>query len=93
MEPLAIAAIAIGLLAAIAVAGWWAFAASQKLVGELLFEVKALRKGAEVHDDADEILARSVATGGKLRSSLLARAERGLSKSSPVGEASAPTGP
>ena len=53
--------------------------------GELMAENKALRKGVEVHDDADKILAGNVASGGRLRSRLLARAGRGLPESDSLG--------
>ena len=87
------AIVAIVLLAALAAGGWWAFATANKLIGELVAENKALRKGAEAHDDADKILAGPVVSGGRLRARLLARAQRyGLPGSGPLDAASASTG-
>ena len=44
------AAIAIGLLAVLAAAGWWKNARSQKQVGELTILVETLLKGVKDHD-------------------------------------------
>jgi len=84
---------AIGLLFVSNCLGWWLFARSEKVSGTLAAENEALREGAEVHDRADKILAESVASGGRLRARLLARAKRGLQESDPHGGASATTEP
>ena len=54
MQPLAIAAIAIGLLAALAAGGWWAYAHQKKIVGKLTAEVKALKEGANARERQDK---------------------------------------
>jgi hypothetical protein len=83
---------AIAALAGLAALGWWCFAISRQLVGELLSENKILRKGVEAHDRADRILAGPVASGGRLRARLLAHADRyELPESDPNGQASAST--
>ena len=46
---------AIGLLALLAGLGWWFFATSQKLCGELAAENRMLRKGAEAHAAAERM--------------------------------------
>jgi hypothetical protein len=89
--PYALAAIA--ALAVLAGLGWYLLGEMKKLCGTLLAENKALRVGAEVHDRADRILAECVASGGRLRARLLARALRGLPGSDPHGGTSATTGP
>jgi hypothetical protein len=68
----------IGGLVLLAGIGWWMLAEAKQLIGELVAENTALREGAEAHDEADKILAGSVASGGRLRAHLLARALRGL---------------
>ncbi len=93
MEPLAIAIAAVGLLFVSNCLGWWLFAKSEKVSGNLANENKALREGAEVHDRADQILAESVASGGRLHSRLLARAKRGLPESNQHVGTSATTKP
>jgi hypothetical protein len=64
--------IGFGALVVVAVAGWLAYGRSQKRSGAARTENKALRQGVEVDNRADEILAESVASGGRLRSRLLA---------------------
>lgn len=44
------ATIAIGLLAALAAAGWWKNSRSQKQVGKLENKVKTLEEGADAHE-------------------------------------------
>jgi hypothetical protein len=86
----ALAAIAaLGLVAAL---GWYLLGEIKKVCGKLIEENNSLREGAEVRSRVDRILAESVASGGRLRARLLARALRGLPESSQHGGTSAPTG-
>lgn len=89
---MAYAMAAIGLLFASNCLGWWLFARSEKVSGALATENNALREGAEVHDRADQVLAKSVASGGRLHSRLLARAQRGLPEPGTRGGTPATTG-
>jgi hypothetical protein len=91
----AVAAIvaSIGALGFIAWLGWRRANVAQRLIGELLNENRSLREGVEARGRVDRVLAGPVASGGKLRARLLARAERELSESDSLGGASTSAGP
>lgn len=76
MEPLAIAAIAVGLLAVLAGVGWWAYARSQKRSGATETEADSLREAAERDEKMHEILSAPVPRGDDLRARMRARLDR-----------------
>ncbi len=57
------AAIAIGLLALLAAAGWWKNSRSQKQVGKLETKVKALEEGANAHEREHKAIDEHEHTG------------------------------
>jgi hypothetical protein len=80
---------AIGMLGLLAWLGWRRALVSQRLIGELVNENRNLRGELEGKDRADRVLAENVASGGRLRARLLARALRGLPEPGPNDSASA----
>jgi predicted GNAT family N-acyltransferase len=79
-------------LGVIAWLGWRRALVGQRLIGELVAENRMLSEGVEVQDRAGRVLAENVASGGRLRSRLLARALRELPDPGPNGQASSGAG-
>lgn len=60
---MAAAAIAIGLLAVLAAAGWWKNSRSQKQVGKLETKVRALEEGVDAHEREHKAIDEHNRTG------------------------------
>jgi hypothetical protein len=63
VEPIAIAAIAIGFLAVIGGIGWWVALRSKKEIGHLRLEVKTLEGEAESHEREHEAITEHERVG------------------------------